>query len=127
MDESLLKTFAAATDSVLPGSSSAGVHERVISLFDGAMQGFSHVVAGLLDAFASDVRSGASFVDLDEKEREAVIRLMIDDPSVDVRDAADGLLLFTLGQNYVETHPRYQDVYQRIGYRGPSDGHPEYV
>lgn len=127
MDPDVLRTFAAAADTILPGSSAAGVHVHVAQLFDAAMEGYPVMVAGLLDAFAGDVRAGTSFASLSDRERGEVLEVMMADDSVDVRDVVDGLFIFTLGQNYSEAHPDHAAIWERIGYHGPSEGVPDFA
>jgi hypothetical protein len=127
MEEEVRRNFAAACDTILPGSSAAGLHERVAGLFDAAIPGYSLLSSGLLDAFAVDVRPEASFADLTDEERSQVLRTMLADEGVDVRDVADGIILFTLGQNYSETHPERESIWRRIGYHGPSEGIADYA
>lgn len=122
MDEHTLITFAAAADTILPGSSAVGVHEKVAALFNGAMDGFPIMAAGLLDAFAAEAKPGASFASLSEAERSEVLKTMLADDAADVRDIVDGLSLFTLGQTYSEANPEHRALWARIGYHGPSDG-----
>lgn len=127
MEPECLATFVAAVDTILPKSSNGGVHTRVWQLFETAMPGYGYMVHALLDGFAAEHRANCSFVDLDELERGKVFVAMINDDSVDVRDVVDGLFLFTLGQNYTETHPDHDRVWQTIGYHGPSEGEPTYA
>ncbi len=125
-DDDVLRTFAAAADTIKPGSSTTGRHLKVIGLFDHAMKGLPILVAGLLDAFATDVRPETSFTDLTEEERGEVFKLMSTDDGRDVRDAVDGLFLFVIGQSFSEEAPGRDELWQRLGYHGPSDGIPNY-
>lgn len=125
LDEATLRTFSSAVDTILPGSSKAGIDVKVAQLFDSAMQGYPLMVVSLLDAFADDVRKGVSFTDLTDDERGKVFNIMRADASADVRDVVDGLFLFGLGQNYSEAHPDHEQVWARIGYHGPSKGEPD--
>lgn len=122
MDGDVLETFAAAADTILPGSSAKGVHERVARLFDTAIPGFPLLVVGLLDAFASDIAPGKRFAELSEDERSEVFELMMKEEAADIQDVLDGLMLFTMGQNYTENHPGHEEIWKRIGYHGPSEG-----
>ncbi|MEO7803575.1 MAG: hypothetical protein ABIS18_03840 [Actinomycetota bacterium] len=124
MEPEVATTFVAAVDTILPASSDAGVHARVWELFEHAMPGYGYMVHALLDGFAAEERTGASFADLNQDERGRVFIAMISDDSIDVRDVVDGLFLFTLGQNYAETHPDREKVWRTIGYHGPSEGEP---
>jgi hypothetical protein len=127
MDEEIARAFAAAADTVLPGSSAKGIHEKVAGLFDGALPGYSVMVIALLDAFASDVRAGVKFADLSDEERSEVFKLMMAEESVDIQDVLDGLMLFTMGQNYSENNPGHVEAWKQIGYHGPSEGIPNYA
>jgi hypothetical protein len=127
MDEEVSKTFAAAADTILPGSSAKGIHEKVAGLFDGALGGYPVMIVGLLDAFASDVRTGVAFADLTDEERSEVFKLMMAEESVDIQDVLDGLMLFTMGQTYSENNPGHEEAWKRIGYHGPSEGIPNYA
>ena len=124
IDEAMAATFASACDTILPGSSAKGVHEQAAKLFEAALPGFSFVVVGLLDAFAAEVEAGRSFTEIDGDARGKVFDLMAAETSTDIRDAIDGLFLFTLGMNYAEALPGYQQVWDGIGYHGPSKGVP---
>lgn len=124
-DDALMGTFAAASETVLPGSTSHDVHHRVVALFDAALPGYPVLVHGLLDAFAHESH-GSAFAELSEDQRSKVLKTMMADASVDVRDVVDGLFLFTLGQSYNEAHPDHERVWERIGYHGPSEGIPNW-
>lgn len=126
-EEDVLANFAAASDTILPRSSVAGIHKMVAALFDGAVPGYSVLVSGLLDAFAAEIRPGSSFAALTDEERISVFKKMAAEESVDIKDVVDGLFLFTLGQNYSEAHPDHHAVWERIGYHGPSIGVRDYA
>lgn len=121
-DEALVQTFASASEAVLPGSTQHGVHLRVIALFDAALPGYPFMVQGLLDAYAAEISQGSTFASLEDEQRSAIFRSMIEDPSHDIRDVVDGLFLFTLGQSFSEAHPDHAQVWKKIGYHGPSEG-----
>lgn len=124
-DDALIGTFAAASETVLPGSTAHDAHRRVIGLFDAALPGYPVLVHGLLDAYAHESH-GTGFADLPEAQRSQVLKTMMADASVDVRDVVDGLFLFTLGQSFNEAHPDHEQVWARIGYHGPSEGIPDW-
>ncbi|HLF70520.1 MAG TPA: hypothetical protein VI541_06150 [Actinomycetota bacterium] len=121
-DDDVLATLAAAVDTILPGSSGAGVQALVADLFDGVMEGFPMMVSAILDAFASEISGGHPFAQLSAQQRGEVFETMMSDPSPDVNDVVDGLFLFTLGQNYSEAHPDHDAIWERLGYHGPSEG-----
>lgn len=124
-DEDVSANLQAVCDVILPGSSEFGIHQKVAELFDRSMPGFSVMVSALLDGFAMEEIPGVTFRALEPEARDRVIEKMSIDPSYDVRDVIDGLFLFTLGQNYNETHPRHLQVWAKIGYHGPSEGIPD--
>lgn len=121
-DEDVVANLQSACDTILPGSSQFGIHHNVADLFNTAMPGFPVLVSALLDGFAMEEAPGVTFRDLDPAAKDRVIEKMSVDSSNDVKDVIDGLFLFTLGQNYNETHPKSQQVWSRIGYHGPSEG-----
>jgi hypothetical protein len=117
-----------------PGGAELNVHLHVVDALDRFLPGFVDLAATLLDAYAVDVRPGASFIELRPEERLEVIRAMSLEDNADMRDVVDGLLLFTYGGMYSEwtgydretgrlDEPR---VWEAVGYHGPSDGHPAY-
>ncbi len=133
-DESSVATIRAAVEAIVPGAAALRVHEHVAHSIESATPGFAELTAILLDAFATDVRPGSTFVDLSLPERGEVLRLMTNGETQDLRDAVDALLVFTYGGVYSEwtgydratstlTPP---DVWARSGYHGPVDGVPDY-
>lgn len=124
-DEDVVANLKSACDTILPGSSQFGIHDKVAELFNTAMPGFPVLVSALLDGFAMEEAPGVTFRELDPEAKDRVIEKMSIDPSNDVKDVIDGLFLFTLGQNYNETHPKSEQVWSRIGYHGPSEGIPD--
>ena len=89
------------------------------------------MAAALFDAYAADVRPGASFVELSDDERRRTIRLMANEESQDIREALDAVTLFAVGGAYSEWPGRDRRspqprTWDEIGYPGPSHGYPEY-
>lgn len=121
----MIANLQSVCDTILPGSSESGIHAKVAELFNTAMPGFPTLVSALLDGFAMEEVPGITFRELDPEAKDRVIEKMSVDPSNDVKDVIDGLFLFTLGQNYNETHPNREQVWARIGYHGPSEGIPD--
>ncbi|HEY3211074.1 MAG TPA: gluconate 2-dehydrogenase subunit 3 family protein [Actinomycetota bacterium] len=117
-----------------PGGADLQVHLHVVDALDLFLPGFVDLAATLLDAYAVDVRQGASFTELTIEERSRVLRAMCLEDNADMRDVVDGLLVFTYGGMYSEWSgyepetgalqpPRAWDA---LGFHGPSDGHPDY-
>jgi hypothetical protein len=76
-----------------------------------------------------DVRPGAAFAELSALERGEVFRLMADEEAQDIREAVDALFVFTLGGVYSEAAAapsQRSPAWDRLGYGGPSFGHPGY-
>jgi hypothetical protein len=88
------------------------------------------MVSVLLDAYATDVRAGAAFAELSPAERGEVFRLMASEESQDIREAIDAVFVFTLGGVYSEAPAAGSGertaAWDRVGFAGPSLGHPEY-
>src|SRR6266487_1331320 len=107
-EESALATIRAAVDAIVPavdgrpGAVEMGVDRHVADLIDLAFPGFVDLVAILLDAYASDLRPGTSFVGLTIDERGEVFRQLSNEPTQDSRDVIDALLVFTYGGVYSE-------------------------
>ena len=99
-----------------------------------ATPGFVDLIAILLDAFATDVRAGASFIELSLAERGEVLRLMSNGETQDLRDAVDALLVFTYGGMYSEwtgydratSTLKPPAVWTTLGYHGRVDGISDY-
>ncbi|HEY7283550.1 MAG TPA: hypothetical protein VID47_18380 [Actinomycetota bacterium] len=134
-DDSSLATLRAAIDAVAPpveGRPDAppeGVERHVVHQIELYLPGFTDMLAALLDAFAADVRPGAGFAELSREERGEVFRLMAAEESQDIREAVDALFVFTLGGVYSESAAppgQRPAVWDRVGYAGPSFGHPDY-
>ena len=133
-------TLRAAVEAIVPGSEShpggaeLGVEHHVAQAIEQAFPGFVDLIAILLDAYAPDVRPGATFLQLTLEERGEVFRLMTNGETQDLRDAIDAVLVFTYGGMYSEwtgylratRELRPPDVWQRVGYHGPVAGVPDY-
>lgn len=140
-DAASLDAIRAAVDTVvpeaegLPGALAMGVDRHVVDLIEQSFPGFVDLIAALLNAYAADVKAGASFAELTPDERSKVFRIMSTDPSQDIRDAVDALIVFTSGGSYSEWS-RYDraagllagapPTWAHVGFHGPSHGHPDY-
>jgi gluconate 2-dehydrogenase subunit 3-like protein len=117
-----------------PGAAELQVHLHVVEALDRYLPGFVDLAATLLDAYAMDVRPGASFAELTLEERTRVLRAMCLEESPDMRDIVDGLLVFTYGGTYSEWSGYERETrdlsppaaWAAMGFHGPSDGHPDY-
>jgi gluconate 2-dehydrogenase subunit 3-like protein len=117
-----------------PGGAELQVHLHVAEALDRYLPGFVDLAATLLNAYAVDVRPGASFSELTPGERTRVLRAMSLEEGPDMRDIVDGLLVFTYGGMYSEWSGydresrdlRAPAVWGQMGFHGPSDGHPDY-
>ncbi len=140
-DAASLEAIRAAVDTVvpategLPGALAMGVDRHVVDLIEQSFPGFVDLIAALLNAYAMDVKPGASFAGLSPEERSRVLRTMSIDDSRDIRDAVDALIVFSSGGSYSEWS-RYDratgaldgapPTWEHVGFHGPSNGHPEY-
>ena len=117
-----------------PGGLDVGADRHVVEQLDLALPGFVDMIGMLLDAYASDVRRGATMADLSFDERGEVLRALAREDQQDPRDVVDALFVFTLGAMYSEwsgydrttrrlTPP---EAWARVGYHGPADGVPGY-
>ena len=134
-DESALVTLRAAIEAVAPpvdgqpGAVELGVEDHVVEQIEMYLPGFTEMLGALLDAFAMDVRAGVPFAELSLEERGEVFRLMASEESQDIREAVDAIFVFTLGGVYSESRTPAGErpaSWDRVGYAGPSFGHPEY-
>jgi hypothetical protein len=139
-EESALATIRAAVDAIVPtvdgrpSAAALGVDRHVADLIELAFPGFVDLVAMLLDAYASDVRAGASFAELSFDERGEVFRQLSGEQAQDARDVIDALLVFTYGGVYSEWtgldratgQLRSPDAWRHVGYPGAVTGHPDY-
>jgi hypothetical protein len=135
-----IEAIRAAVEAIVPatgdraGGADLRVHVHVVDALDRFLPGFVDLAATLLDAYAADVRAGASFAELTLPERNEVLRAMSLEDGADMRDIIDGLLAFTYGGMYSEwtgydratrtlQPPR---TWEALGFHGPSDGHSDY-
>ena len=134
-DESALVTLRAAIEAVAPpvdgqpGAVESGVEHHVVEQIEMYLPGFTEMLATLLDAYAMDVRAGSPFAELSPEERGEVFRLMASEESQDIREAVDAIFVFTLGGVYSESVAGAGErpaAWDRVGYAGPSLGHPDY-
>jgi Gluconate 2-dehydrogenase subunit 3 len=139
-DEAAIRTIRAAVEAIVPsvdgrpGGADLGVERHVVESFERYVPGFAELLARLLEAFASDVRAGVGFADLEPDERREVLRLMSREESSELQDCVDGLLVFTYGGFYSEwtgldpASGRLDppSVWRDMGHGGPSDGHRVY-
>ncbi len=134
-EESSLVTLRAAIEAIAPpvdgrpGGLESGAEAHVVEQVELYLPGFTDMLAALLEAYAGDVRPGASFTELTPEERGEVFRIMGSEDSQDLREAVDAVFVFTLGAVYSESSaPRGERpaAWDRVGFAGPSDGHPDY-
>jgi hypothetical protein len=139
-DDDSIEALRAAVEAIVPaldgrpGGAELGVEQHVAQAIEQAFPGFVDLIAILLDAFARDVRPGATFVQLTLEERGEVFRLMTNGETQDLRDAMDAVLVFTYGGMYSEwtgyrratRELRPPAVWQRLGYHGPIQGVADY-
>jgi hypothetical protein len=129
----VVDTIVPATDG-RPGAADLGVERHVVEELEGALEGSVDFLATLLNAYAASVRDGSTFVDLSREERSRVIHEMSSDPSPDIHEAIDSILIFTLGGMYSEWtgydrttgELKSPDVWRDMGFRGPKRGVPGY-
>ena len=139
-DPAAFATIRAAVDAIVPsvdgrpGAAELGVERHVVASIELYLPGFADLLVTLLDAYATDVRPEATFVQLDPDERRQVLRAMSEETSDDMRDVVDALLVFTYGGFYSEWTGYDRStrtlqpplVWAAMGYGGPVDGHPSY-
>ena len=127
----------ALVDVVLPrhagleAASERGVHEHVAACLEAMQPGSVRMLILLLDIHARNVDSAARFADLGPEGRARVFSDLAVDDADEIRDAVDGVLLFTLGgyfsdwSGYDRASRRLDapPVWRRVGYRGPSEHH----
>lgn len=135
-----IEAIRAAVEAIIPptgGRPSAaelGVHLHVADALDRFLPGFVDLAATLLNAYAVDIREGASFTDLSPEERTEVLRAMSLEENTDMRDIIEGLLAFSYGGMYSEWTGYDRDTgelrppaaWEAMGFHGPSRGHPNY-
>ncbi len=140
LEPTAVEIFRAAVEAIVPavdgrpGALEIHADEHVSAMIDQYVPGFADLIAVLLDSYASDVRTGAGFVELSPAERGSVFRLMVAEEAQDVRDMVDALFVFTYGAVYSEWSaydkatrtlgrpPSWDD----IGFPGPSLGYADY-
>ena len=116
----------------LPAASTIGVHRHLVSCLEAAQPGLSQMVVLLLNMYARIERRDATFVSLSPQERDHVLRNLAEEDDEQIRDAVDAVLVFTYSGYFSEwsgfdpatgavIRPA---VWNRMGYRGPSLGHP---
>ena len=139
-DPSAVETIRAAVDTItpatddFPGALALGADRHVIDMLELGLPGITDMFAALLDAYAGEVRAGASFVALTPDERSAVLRAMSTDDSQDIRDAVDALIVFGNGASFSEWSGYDRatrglnppPTWKMVGFGGPSDGHASY-
>jgi len=134
-DESSLATLRAAIEAIAPpvdgqpGAAEIGVEDHVVHQIEMYLPGFTEMLGALFDAYAMDVRAGAAFTELTPEERGEVFRLMASEDAQDIREAIDAVFVFTLGGLYSESRAQPGErgvTWDRVGYGGPSLGHPAY-
>jgi hypothetical protein len=127
------ETIAPAADG-LPGAADLDVPRHIVDMVEKSLPGMIDMVAALLNAYAGEVRAGASFVELTPEQRSAVLRNMSSDDSQDIRDAVDALIVFTFGGVFSEwsgydratRELRAPASWAATGFHGPVHGHPNY-
>ena len=139
-DPGSVETIRAAVDTItpatagFPGALALGADRHVIDMLELGLPGITDMFAALLDAYAGEVRGGASFVALTPDERSAVLRAMSTDDSQDIRDAVDALIVFGNGASFSEWSGydratgdlRAPKTWSYVGFHGPVYGHPDY-
>jgi len=139
-DPAAIEALRAAVDTVvprtemMPGALDARADEHIATLLEQNLPGSLDMLAALLNAYAMEVRAGASFAELSIEERGKVFRAMSTDESQDIRDVVDALLVFTFGGTYSEWSGydratgdlKAPPSWAAAGFHGPSHGHPNY-
>ncbi|MFY9587970.1 MAG: gluconate 2-dehydrogenase subunit 3 family protein [Actinomycetota bacterium] len=128
-----VETVVPPTDG-MPGALDLRADEHIATLLEQNLPGSIDMLAALLNAYANDVRAGASFVDLSSDERGKVFRAMSTDESQDIRDVVDALLVFSYGGTYSEWsgydratgNLKAPPTWAAAGFHGPVHGHPDY-
>jgi hypothetical protein len=128
-----VETIAPAFDG-RPGGVDVAADRHVVDLIDLALPGFVDMIGMLLDAYADDVRSGATMTSLSPEERGLVLRALAREEGQDARDVVDALFVFTLGAMYSEWSGYDRrtgaleppETWRHVGYHGPVDGIVEY-
>jgi hypothetical protein len=129
--KAVVETIAPRTE-FGPGAAEMDVHRHVAESIDTALPGFVAMLVMLLDAYAADVRAGASFAELSLEERGRVLRTMAGEQTQDMKEIVGALFLFTYGGMFSEwsgydratrslTAPW---TWEAVRFRGPVDGNP---
>lgn len=139
-DPASIEALRAAVEAVvppteaMPGALDVRADEHIATLLEQNLPGSLDMLAALLNTYAMDVRSGASFAELSLDERGKVFRAMSTDDSQDIRDVIDALLVFTFGGTYSEWSGydratgeiKAPPSWSACGFPGPARGHPDY-
>jgi hypothetical protein len=115
----------------LESASERGVHEHVASCLEALQPGSVKMLLLLLNIHARNVDPATRFADLDPEARATVFADLAEDDAEEIRDAVDGVLVFTLGgyfsdwSGYDRASRRLDPppVWRRLGYEGPSQEH----
>ncbi|MCA1833190.1 MAG: hypothetical protein ABR548_01330 [Actinomycetota bacterium] len=135
-----METLRAAVEIAFPGGDgvAAGLDVRadihIRDALEGFLPGSLDLLAALLDAQAAGAGATDGFAALPPVERAAVFRSMLSEEIADVRELAEAVLLFGAGAVFSEWSGydratrtlRPPPVWERIGFGGPSIGHPSY-
>jgi len=139
-DPASVDAIRAAADAMLPdtdghpGAASLGVERHIVEQAEGIMEGFTDLIATLLDAYAAAVRPDVRFAELSPDERRLVLQTMYAEDSQDVREIVDTIQVFAIGGMYSEwtgvdpktRRPGRPAIWDDVGYHGPVDGVAEY-
>jgi hypothetical protein len=128
-----VETVVPPTDE-MPGGLDVRADEHIATLLEQNLPGSLDMLAALLNAYAMDVRSGATFAELSLEERGAVFRAMSTDESQDIRDVVDAVIVFSYGGTYSEWSGynratgelKAPPAWEAAGFHGPVHGHPDY-
>ncbi len=128
-----VETVVPPTDA-MPGGLDVRADEHIATLLEQNLPGSVDMLAALLNAYAMDVRAGASFAELVPEERGAVFRAMSTDESQDIRDVVDAIIVFSYGGTYSEWSGydratgslKAPPSWAAAGFHGPVHGHPDY-
>ena len=129
----VVETIAPARDG-RPGGVDLGADRHVVELIDLALPGFVDMIGMLLDAYANDVRAGATMVELSLDERGRALRALASEEFQDARDVVDAMFVFTFGamcsewSGYDRATGRLDPpaAWTTMGYHGPVDGGADY-
>jgi hypothetical protein len=136
-----METLRAAVEVAFPGGDGiptgldAGADRHIADALESVLPGAVDLLAALLDASAAEQGGVDGFAAMPADGRAQVLRAMLREPVADVRELAESILMFGAGAIFSEwsgydrptralTPP---SVWTRIGFGGPSLGHPEYL